>query len=308
MTLSLRAMRYVQSALRHRSIAAAAEEMHVAPSAIATALNQAEDTLGVSLATRARAKGVFPTSDGKMVLRRIDDMLERYDFFLADVSDLKTKLSGHLSIGYNAPIGPAFLPKVTAHMRQTEADVTLSFVEGTNDDIQRSLLEGQVDAILFVENIPSPQIEATPLVFAPTYCLVPADHALGQLDLVTRAQIVQEPLILLDRPAAREFYLDLLSETGVEPNIVATTNSTEMVRSLVAQSFGVSLLNMKPGGVLPYAGQPIRCLPIEGSQNGVQFSLGVPPGPKRKLLQTFITACQDFFQSAAADELIVPFA
>lgn len=42
MTLSLRAMRYVQAALHHGSITGAAEATHVTPSAIASALDQAE--------------------------------------------------------------------------------------------------------------------------------------------------------------------------------------------------------------------------------------------------------------------------
>ena len=71
MTLSLRAMRYLQAALQYGTITAAAEAMHVAPSAIASALNQAEDAFGMALVTRARAKGVFPTSAGRDVQRRM---------------------------------------------------------------------------------------------------------------------------------------------------------------------------------------------------------------------------------------------
>ena len=74
--------------LSNGSITAAAEAMNVAPSAIATALGQAEDAFGIALVTRARSKGIFPTSAGRDVQRRIDDLLERYDGLLAGVSDL----------------------------------------------------------------------------------------------------------------------------------------------------------------------------------------------------------------------------
>ena len=111
MTLSLRAMRYVQAVLQSGSITSAAEAMHVAPSAIAAALDQAEEAFGMALVTRSRAKGVFPTLAGRDVQRRIDDLLERYDAMLSDVSDLQSALSGTLAIGYNAPIAPGFCPK-----------------------------------------------------------------------------------------------------------------------------------------------------------------------------------------------------
>ncbi|MBJ6369912.1 LysR substrate-binding domain-containing protein [Sedimentitalea arenosa] len=306
MTLSVRAMRYVQSALQLGSIAAAAEAMHVAPSAIATALKQAEDTFGVVLATRARAKGIFPTRAGRDVLRRIDDLLERYDSLLCDVADLKSGLSGTLAIGYNAPIAPAFLPAICAPMLAAHPDVALSFVEGDNTSVQKGLLDGRFDVILFVADLPNPQIATRPLIHAPTYCLCPADHPFAASGAVPVSQIAGEPLILLDRPAARGYYMELLEQSGETFRIVATANSTEMVRSLVAAGIGVSLLNMRPRDVPPYAGSEVRCLPVSGASSGVTLSLGFPPGPKRRLVQMFVDGCADFLQGPKGVELIVP--
>ncbi len=291
MTLSLRAMRYVQAALKHGSISGAAEAAHVTPSAIAAALDQAEAVFGMALVTRARAKGIFPTAAGRDVGRRIDDLLERYDVLLTGISDLQSNLSGNLSIGYNAPIAPAFLPMLAAQMLQANPDVTFTLTEGDNNTVQTGLVDGQFDVILFVEELPNPQIETQPLLHAPTYCLCPTDHALAVHDKVSVSQIVAEPLILLDRPAARGYYLDLLEQGGEALRIVATANSTEMVRSLVASKIGISLLNMKPRDVSTYAGNDIRCLPIQDGNSGVTLSLGFAPGPKRKLVQTFVESC-----------------
>jgi len=306
LALSLRAMRYLQAALRQGSITAAAEAMHVAPSAIASALNQAEDAFGMALVTRARAKGVFPTSAGRDVQRRIDDLLERYDALLADVSDLQSGLSGTLAIGFNAPIAPAFLPEICATLLAVHPEVTLSFSEGDNASVQKGLLDGQFDVIIFVSELPNPQIATQPLIFAPTYCLCPVGHPIAPGEAVSVSQIVREPLILLDRPAARGYYMDLLEQSGEEFRIVATANSTEMVRSLVATGIGVSLLNMRPREVPPYAGREIRCLPVSGTSSGVTLSLGCAPGPKRRLLQTFIDECTAFWDGPDGAALIVP--
>ena len=305
MALSLRAMRYLQAALKQGSITAAADAMNVAPSAIASALNQAEDAFGMTLVTRARAKGVFPTLAGRDVQRRIDDLLERYDALLNDVSDLQSGLSGTLAIGFNAPIAPAFLPEVCATLLSTHPKVALSLTEGDNTSVQKGLLDGQFDVIIYVAELPNPQIATQPLVFAPTYCLCSADHSFAAEKSVSVSQLVREPLILLDRPAARGLYMDLLEQSGEEFRIVATANSTEMVRSLVAAGIGVSLLNMRPREVPPYAGRDIRCLPVSGASSGVTFSLGFAPGPKRRLVQMFIDLCTAFFTGPGGTELIV---
>ena len=306
MTLSLRAMRYVQAALQHGSITGAAEAMYVTPSAIAAALGQAETAFGMALVTRARAKGIFPTAAGREIGRRIDDFLERYVTLLSDISDLHSNLSGTLTIGYNAPIAPAFLPTLAAEMSLAHPDVAFTFTEGDNNSVQKLLLDGKCDMIFFVEELPNPQIATQPLLFAPTYCLCPDDHALAQNHTVTVSQIVAEPLILLDRPAARGYYLDVLEQGGKDIRVVATANSTEMVRSLVASRVGISLLNMKPRDVATYAGSNIRCLPISGSTSGVTLSLGFAPGPKRRLVQMFAESCIAFFEGLSGEDLTVP--
>jgi DNA-binding transcriptional LysR family regulator len=306
LALSLRAMRYVQAALGYGSITAAAEAMHVAPSAIAAALDQAEDAFGVTLATRARAKGVFPTLAGRDVQRRIDDLLERYDSMLTDVSDFQSTLSGTLAIGYNAPIAPAFLPEICASLLAAHPGVSLSLTEGDNTSVQKGLLEGRFDAIIFVAELPNPQIATQPLIFAPTYCLCPADHPMAAGRAVSVSEIAREPLILLDRPAARGYYLELLEQSGEDLRIVATVNSTEMVRSLVAAGIGVSLLNMRPREVPPYAGHAVQCLPVSGSSSGVTLSLGFAPGPKRRLVQTFVDKCAAYFEGPEGARLTVP--
>ncbi|QXT39604.1 LysR family transcriptional regulator [Gymnodinialimonas ceratoperidinii] len=305
MSLSLRAMRYVQAALRHGSITRAADEMHVTPSAIAAALDQTEAAFGMALVTRARAKGISPTTAGRDIGRRIDDLLERYDRLLTDVSDLQSNVTGNLAIGYNAPLAPAFLPFLAAQMLASHPGVTFTLTEGDNDTVQKGLQDGQFDMILFVEELPDPQIETQPLLHAPTYCLCPADHPLAKQEAVTVSQIVGEPLILLDRPAARRYYLDVLQQGGDDVRVVATANSTEMVRSLVASNVGVSLLNMKPGNAPSYAGDNIRCLPISDTTSGVTLSLGFAPGPKRRLIRTFTESCIAACSGPLGDDLTI---
>ncbi|WP_339976238.1 LysR family transcriptional regulator [Gymnodinialimonas mytili] len=299
-------MRYVQAALHKGSIKTAAEAMHVAPSAIANALDQAEDAFGLSLVTRARAKGIFPTLAGRDIQRQIDDLLERYDTLMTDASDLRTGLSGALSIAYNAPIAPAFLPAISAQLLAAHPDITLTFTEGNNTSVRAGLLDGHYDAILFVEELPNPQISTQPLVFVPTYCLCPADHHFARDGAVSVTDIASEPLIILDRPAARGYYMELLELSGKPFRIVATANSTEMVRSLVSEGLGVSLLNMRPSDVPAYAGKEVCCRRLTGTTNGVTLSLGFAPGPRRLLLQLFMDTCVAFFGGPAGTGFIVP--
>jgi DNA-binding transcriptional LysR family regulator len=279
--------------------------MNVAASAVSAALDQAETAFGVALVTRTRAKGISTTSNGHIVLRRIEDLLERYESMLADGLDLRASLSGMLKIGYYAPIAPAFLPRIVAPLMTANPGLTLSFAECDNTQVQLGLLDGSFDVIVFVADVPAPQIVVEPLIHAPSFCLCPDRHRFAAQRTVALEDLAAEPLIILDRPVAKTHYLELLEKSGRRFNIVATANSTEMVRSLVGEGLGCALLNMRPAGSLSYAGSSLACIPITGSTSGLTLSLGHVSGPRRRAVQAFSDACQAFFSSSEGGEHIV---
>ncbi|BCG97834.1 LysR substrate-binding domain-containing protein [Mesorhizobium sp. 131-2-1] len=305
MDLSLRAMRYVRAAMRLGNISAAADEMNVAASAVSAALDQAETAFGMALVTRARAKGISPTSSGRVVLRRIEDLLERYESMLADGVDLRSSLSGMLKIGYYAPIAPAFLPRIVAPLMTANPGLTLSFEECDNTQVQLGLLDGSFDVIVFVADLPAAQIVVEPLIHAPSYCLCSDQHPFAAQRTVELEKLAVEPLIILDRPVAKTHYLELLESSGRRFNVVATANSTEMVRSLVGVGLGCALLNMRPATSVSYGGSGTACIPITGLTSGLTLSLGHVPGPRRRAVQAFSDACQIYFASSDGSAHVV---
>jgi len=305
MDLSLRAMRYVRAAMRLGSIAAAAEELNVAASAVAVALDQAEAAFGLVLVTRARAKGISPTTVGRDILQRIDDLLERYEAMLANGAEMRSGLSGVLKIGYYAPIAPAFLPQVLAPLIAANPGLSVALEECDNPQTQAGLLQGSFDAILFVAASPVPQIEVKHLIHAPNYCLCPAGHVFAAQQGVSLHEVATQPLIILDRPVVSTYYRELLERGGQKLHVVATANSTEMVRSLVGAGLGCAILNMRPNTRHSYAGHALSSVPISGASSGLTLCLGTIPGPCRLVVRAFSDACSRHFASDEGQELIV---
>ena len=112
MAISLRAMEYFTTALRHGNIAKAAAELNIAASAVSTAIDQVEASFDLTLVSRQRSRGIKANASGLAVARKCERLLEDYRALLAEGADLKQALSGTLRIGYYAPIAPAFLPGV----------------------------------------------------------------------------------------------------------------------------------------------------------------------------------------------------
>ena len=88
MPISLRAMEYFITAVRHGNIAKAAAELNIAASAIATAIDQIEAELDLTLITRQRARGIQPSASGLTIQRKFERLLEDYRALLAEGASL----------------------------------------------------------------------------------------------------------------------------------------------------------------------------------------------------------------------------
>jgi DNA-binding transcriptional LysR family regulator len=305
MTVSLKAMRYFTTAVQHGNIAKAAAELNIAASAVAAAIDQVEAAFDLTLVTRQRSRGIEANASGRLIAQKFDRLLEDYRSVLAEGSDLKQSLSGTLRIGYYAPIAPAFLPQILASIIPKGADVTLHLEECDNDSAQDGLLDGTYDVILFVSEDVRPAVDFDILVDAPAYCLVPADHALAKRSSVTMAQIVEYPLVVLNRPVAAAYYQSLFDAHANDITIAAYASSTEMVRSLVGEGHGCAILNMQPLTLYSYAGSALKGVPISDRLPPLTLSIGYDKQRPRRLVQYFVEECKSHFAQPGAKQCLV---
>jgi len=303
--VSIRALRYFLCAAEQGSIARAAERLNVVPSAVSNAIELVEKEFELQLVQRYPAKGIKSTAAGIAMTRKIRRLIEEYDNLLLEGAELRTALSGSISIGYYAPVAPAFMPTVAGPLLCDHPGVTLRLTETDNEQAQGGLLDGEFDFILFVEENVRTGIVHHTLIDAPPYVLVHRDHEFSKRDFVTRADLNGQPMVLLDLPITNQYYRDLVSEADADANIVATASTHEMVRSLVGARIGCSILNMLPSTVITYAGDAVTAVPLQSGARPLKVALGHLGGKPRRLVQAFMDATQNYFALAAASDLIV---
>lgn len=304
--VSIKALNYFLHAAEHGSIAKAAAELNVVPSAISNAIDLVEREFELQLVQRYPAKGIKPTAAGIAMMRKIRHLVEEYDTLFLEGTELRTALSGSMTIGYYAPVAPAFMPAIVAPLVRDHPGIKVSLVEADNERAQSGLLDGEFDLILFVAENVRAGIDCHPLIKAPPYVLVPHDHPLRQCEFVTRADLSNEPLVLLDLPITSEYYRNLAGAPAQPANIVATASTHEMVRSLVGAGIGCSILNMRPATAVTYAGDEVVAIPFRGHARALNLALGHMDGKPRRLVQAFMDAARDHFAHPAASNLIMP--
>ena len=305
MAITLRALRYFLRAVECRTIAAAAADLAVAPSAVSAAIDGIEATLGLTLVHRRRAKGLEPTASGLAIAARARAVLEDYETLLSFGAELQGALSGTLRIGYYAPVAPAFLPGIIAPLLQANPGVTTHLVECDTERAQHGLLTGEFDVILFVATTMQPGIDVVRLLETTPYLLVPEDDPLATAKSVSIRQLEGGRMVMLDLPVVRGYYSDLFSQTDDPPTVAATGTTHEMVRSLVGAGVGRAILNMVPHTDRTYAGDRVRALPLDCDAPPVTLALGRVGAQRRRLVDTFATDCQNFFAGPQAAGLVI---
>ncbi|MCF2870347.1 LysR substrate-binding domain-containing protein [Octadecabacter sp. G9-8] len=305
MALTLKAMTYFTTALRHGNIAKAAAELNIAASAISAAIDQVEAEFDLTLVTRQRARGIQANASGRAVARKCIRLLDDYQSLLSEGGELKQSLSGTLRIGYYAPIAPAFLPQIFDAFLPEGTNVTLELEECDNDQAQDGLMNGKYDAILFVAEDARPAIAYDPLIEAHPYCLLPVAHPLARQSVVSMADLAQEPLVVLNRPVAAAYYDGLFRTGARDAPVAAYATSTEMVRSLVAAGRGCAILNMCPRTSETYSGEKVVARPISDDLAPLTLAVGYDKTRPRRSVQDFVNACRSHFAKSGPARCVV---
>jgi flavin reductase (DIM6/NTAB) family NADH-FMN oxidoreductase RutF len=165
-------------------------------------------------------------------------------------------------VGCLPSLAPYAGPRLLAEFVDHHDDVGVGLAEGDQDELIAWLGSGEVAFALSYDLGLTPAVRAEPLAQVPPYVLLPAHHPLADAATVSLAALVDEPLVLLDLPPAREHALEVFAAHRLTPNVAHRSPSFETVRSLVGNALGYAVLATKPASAVTYDGRAVVALPI----------------------------------------------
>src|SRR5581483_6516252 len=114
--MELRRLRYFEAVARHRHFTRAAEELHVAQSALSHQVRALEQELGVGLLNRT-TRSVEPTEAGRLVAARARAIMAETDALVQEVGELRGLARGRVTIGALLFGGRLDIPALLADFR-----------------------------------------------------------------------------------------------------------------------------------------------------------------------------------------------
>ncbi len=240
--MELRQLRCVEAVARHRHFTRAAEELHVAQSALSHQIRRLELELGIPLFERT-SRRVAPTEAGEAIAARARRVLAEVDAARQEIDELRGVLRGRIRIGPLMPAGGLDVAGLLARFSQAHPGVEVGLREGLAADMLRLLAAGELDAAfcllagempddLAVERLSREEVVA---VFAP-------DRAPAAPD-VTVAELGRHAIIAPRRGSAVTSVLDrLFADAGLTLRPALESGDPFLLRALAAQGFATAIL------------------------------------------------------------------
>jgi DNA-binding transcriptional LysR family regulator len=193
---------------------------------------------------RVPAKGVQPTLSGQTVAARITLFLEQARVFESDLMSHSGDPAGTLHMGCYAPTAPYVLPRMLKHLSQIYPTMRINLKEENLSALLDLLQTGPIDLALTYRRNGVKSGPFQPLFMARPWALLPTDSPLAAKDGVTLKELSGLPMVLLDLPTAKVYFRRVFLDHALTLNVVHTTQSSAVLRGLVAAGFGYSILNI----------------------------------------------------------------
>jgi LysR family transcriptional regulator, transcription activator of glutamate synthase operon len=232
----------------------AAEELHVAQSAVSQAVGKLEAELGFELLRRT-SRGVELTEAGEAVFERAREIVAGADAIRSDLAALRGLLEGTVVLGTMLPPGPIDLPGLLATFHASHPGITVRVREGSAPDILAGVRRDELD-VAFTGIEPDALDEGLAgerMVGEELLLITPPDHrplTLGELGGV--------PFVGYRRGSALRDTVDRALRP-TEPQIVVETDELVSVRELVARGLGVSIV---PRSTVDGDGPPVQAIEV----------------------------------------------
>jgi DNA-binding transcriptional LysR family regulator len=261
---TLRQLKYFVTTVEAGSVAEASRQLYIAQPSVSTAIKSLEESFNVQLFIRHHAQGVSLTPTGTRFYHKAQELLRMAREFEQNALADNDTVSGQIDIGCFETVAPLYLPQLIAGFRKLYPGVDIRIRDGEQQDLVQGLTAGTFDVAFLYDHGLDSTIETTPLMPPQKpYVLLPEGHRFADQKEVSLRDLCGEPMILLDVQPSRTYFVSLFHELELTPNIVFSSPSIEMVRGMVGQGFGFSILVTRPHSECTYDGKKVVTVAIK---------------------------------------------
>lgn len=276
-SVDLRRLGVLRMIAHHGTVTAAAEALHLTPSAVSHQMRQLSRELQVDLLA-PQGRGVVLTPAARRLLHHADVLHAGWERAKADLAAHVDGPTGVVRLtGFSTVVAGLFVPAAAAlRASHPGLEVEIVEVEGSLDGFDR-LLSATSDLALVVPIPGVPPLDdgrftQRQLLTEPLDLLVPVDHPLAARAEVALTDAAEEPWVLSSPGPCdlRPMVLAACAAAGFSPPVAQYAKTNGALAAVVSAGFGVTLMPRLAD--LPQ-NHPVKRVPLVGD-----------PPPSRRIL------------------------
>lgn len=241
--INLQQLRYFIAAIECGSFRKTAIMLGAQESAISRRIRDLEDQLGASLFQR-HASGVYLTLAGQRFLRRIRIALQQIDDGARDVAAIGRSEQGNIKVGIFSALSSGFLFDLLQTYSKDYPRVWVEIVEANPAEHVAAIRQLQLDVAFITGTMERVDCETEHLWSEGVFVVLPSRHRLIMKEQVDWKDLSNECFIVSDGapgPEIHDFLVRRLSGLGYHPEIQAQYVGRDVLLSLVAIGYGLTL-------------------------------------------------------------------
>lgn len=197
--MDIRFLRYFLAVAREENISKAAEYLHITQPTLSRQIAQAEDEMGVRLFDRGSRK-ITLTSDGLLLRRRAEEILELVDKTEQELIHQNTALEGTISIGCGDLGAVEALPDLIKPFQEKHPHVRFELYTATAEHVKERMERGVTDLGLLLGPLNLEKYHAVQVPFPEEWVVaMSANSPLAQKASISPEDLRPLPLILPQR-------------------------------------------------------------------------------------------------------------
>ncbi len=281
----------------HGSVTAGAIAVGVSQPAVSASLKNLERNLGVSLLVRRRGTGVSLTPEGALLAAEARPLLSRASEVANMMIETANQSKGVLHVGSLVTVAPIVVPALVRQFGEANPNIEIRLRIGAQDQLLSWLRAGDIHLAVTYDMELGHDVDFVPVLDARPHVALPAQHPQAAAESLELGELVDEPYIMLDLPLSRQYFTSLFLAAEVPCRPSARHPDLSLIRSLVGNGFGFSLVNLLPAPDTAQDGTRVAYVKLTTSVKPLVLGMarrshGVPP----RSLETFT----EFAKSAIA--------
>jgi len=240
--VTIKQLRLLRAAAHGGSLAAAAEECHVTPSAVTMQMHQLEAVVGLPLIER-HGRRLTLTAAGREVFAAA----ERIETVLADctagLAALKTLASGRVTVGV-VSTAKYFAPQMLAAFARAHPDVDMELIIGNREDTIAAFQSGRFDVAIMGRPPEGVQVESALIGDHPQVIIAPPGHPLAKKRSISPREIAKQTILMREVGSGTRLLAEkFLAEHGIKPRIGMEIGSNETIKQAVMAGLGIAFIS-----------------------------------------------------------------